>query len=331
MICPNCRHKNVPGGKFCSNCGKALPTSFICSNCGNEMSPDDRFCDICGAKNSAVGRQQSTRTGTAPRAARPQAPTRIYNPLDEAATAGRPVSPQISAEDYADDYAAGPSLPVREARDPYNSFSGDRYGQWDEAADYDEYGEYDDYDDYDEYDDYEEYGRGSKPGTAKTVLIIILAAVALVVVIGIISIISGFIKDSRGRMESGLNDTTTSTTLQTAPSTTRPSLTTTTTTVPTTTPTTVIETTTETTTLPPTTVPTGPMLYIRSSEGFVIRAGAGTSFDRLGIASTGMGLTILGEVEGETAEGFGNVWYQVDYNGQIGYVIKDTGGGQEVR
>lgn len=331
MICPKCRHKNTEGSSYCSACGTKLETSYICSNCGNSIRGNETFCTVCGAKNSAV------HPGTGRPKAGKAAPTRIYNPLNSDLHDPE-VSPQLSYDDHevsAPKSRRGPIIPPQSSPDPYGSFKGDRYADDSYAYDdVDDYAEYDNYDDYDEYDDYDDYPERRRPNAAKTILIVVLAIVALVVVIGIISIISGFVNDSRERIES---TTTASTEMVTTPptTTTQPILTTATT-LPTTTPLTFESSTTlpsETTTVPTTTAPieAGKSLIVLNERGFVIRSGPGTSNSSLGIAGAGTTLKIIGEVQGEMAEGYGSTWYQIEYNGQTAYVIKDTRGGQQVR
>ncbi|MBN2525895.1 MAG: SPFH domain-containing protein [Deltaproteobacteria bacterium] len=50
VTCPDCQ-KTVPPGKFCAECGAALPTGpKFCSNCGNKLDAGARFCPECGNK-----------------------------------------------------------------------------------------------------------------------------------------------------------------------------------------------------------------------------------------------------------------------------------------
>lgn len=290
------------------------------------MAANESYCNECGARNSAVSDDSGSRSAT-----------RVYSPLGDefdAYASDSEISPRLDANGY-DDYPAGPSLSQQASHDPYDSFSGDQYGGQNSFDHYDR--GYEDYDDY-EYDDYDDpYARHSSPGIAKTILIVVLAIVALIVVIGIVSIISGFVKDSKSRME--ISTPTESVMMETTVTTTQTLMTTSETTMPTTElttepPTTTTETTTEAPTEPPVTTtvaPAGTTLVVRNSQGFVVRSGPGTSYDRLGVAHAGSTLRIVGEVQGETAQGFGSTWYQVDYNGQTAYVIKDSGGGQEIR
>jgi len=48
MECPNCRHQNREGAKFCEECGAKLQS--ICPECGSELRPQAKFCDECGAR-----------------------------------------------------------------------------------------------------------------------------------------------------------------------------------------------------------------------------------------------------------------------------------------
>src|SRR5437879_3990473 len=58
MICPTCATENVPGAKFCLECGTRLAAS--CPNCGATNLPGAKFCNECGTRlaggaNSATG------------------------------------------------------------------------------------------------------------------------------------------------------------------------------------------------------------------------------------------------------------------------------------
>ena len=46
--CPHCNAK-VGGGKFCTECGKALAAvKVVCTGCGTELPPRAKFCADCG-------------------------------------------------------------------------------------------------------------------------------------------------------------------------------------------------------------------------------------------------------------------------------------------
>ena len=46
MNCPNCGTENLPGSRFCNNCGERL--AVACPNCGTANQPGARFCNECG-------------------------------------------------------------------------------------------------------------------------------------------------------------------------------------------------------------------------------------------------------------------------------------------
>jgi class 3 adenylate cyclase/tetratricopeptide (TPR) repeat protein len=46
VSCPQCRHDNPPGAKFCSGCGGRLEA--VCPECGHSNLPGSRFCNECG-------------------------------------------------------------------------------------------------------------------------------------------------------------------------------------------------------------------------------------------------------------------------------------------
>lgn len=50
VACPNCGTLNLPGAKFCNNCGTAIPQGIVCGNCGAQMPAGSKFCHNCGAK-----------------------------------------------------------------------------------------------------------------------------------------------------------------------------------------------------------------------------------------------------------------------------------------
>src|SRR5262245_54217296 len=47
MRCPDCRHENPGGAKFCAQCGARLAAA--CPRCGAALAPGARFCSECGA------------------------------------------------------------------------------------------------------------------------------------------------------------------------------------------------------------------------------------------------------------------------------------------
>ncbi len=54
MNCPNCRHDNPSGNKFCAECGVKLPIPNICPACRTENPAGTKFCSECGAKLTAA-------------------------------------------------------------------------------------------------------------------------------------------------------------------------------------------------------------------------------------------------------------------------------------
>jgi hypothetical protein len=45
MTCPQCRHENEAGAKFCEEC--AAPLARACAKCGRPLSPTAKFCPEC--------------------------------------------------------------------------------------------------------------------------------------------------------------------------------------------------------------------------------------------------------------------------------------------
>ena len=46
----SCGAQNVPGAKFCSNCGEKLKKAVICPKCGFSQQGVMKFCPNCGTK-----------------------------------------------------------------------------------------------------------------------------------------------------------------------------------------------------------------------------------------------------------------------------------------
>ena len=49
-ICPGCGSENLPGTKFCNNCGEKLAADKRVCECGAEVAVGVKFCGSCGAK-----------------------------------------------------------------------------------------------------------------------------------------------------------------------------------------------------------------------------------------------------------------------------------------
>jgi class 3 adenylate cyclase/predicted ATPase len=63
MECLSCHAENSDSGRFCTQCGAALPTR--CTQCGVLNAPDSRFCGGCGA-NLSVPASPSAEAATTP-------------------------------------------------------------------------------------------------------------------------------------------------------------------------------------------------------------------------------------------------------------------------
>src|SRR5262245_4148712 len=48
MQCPQCRHANPPGTKFCGECGARLQS--LCPACQTPNPPSNKFCSECGQR-----------------------------------------------------------------------------------------------------------------------------------------------------------------------------------------------------------------------------------------------------------------------------------------
>src|SRR5262249_24792201 len=46
MKCLRCQHENVPGSKFCLECG--VPLGLVCRACGAQLPASAKFCNECG-------------------------------------------------------------------------------------------------------------------------------------------------------------------------------------------------------------------------------------------------------------------------------------------
>jgi class 3 adenylate cyclase/tetratricopeptide (TPR) repeat protein len=79
MECPQCRHANPPGTKFCGECGTRLQS--LCPACQAPNPPSNKFCSECGRPLAGaapgVGQALATAPGTTPaRFASPE----VYTP-----------------------------------------------------------------------------------------------------------------------------------------------------------------------------------------------------------------------------------------------------------
>ena len=72
MACPQCQHENLPGQKFCGECGARL--ALLCPACNTSNPPANRFCGECGARLTAA----APAAGAAPPAAHPMTPAERF-------------------------------------------------------------------------------------------------------------------------------------------------------------------------------------------------------------------------------------------------------------
>lgn len=49
-MCPQCRHENPEGVKFCQECGSKLGVQNLCPSCGTANPTGVKFCQECGSK-----------------------------------------------------------------------------------------------------------------------------------------------------------------------------------------------------------------------------------------------------------------------------------------
>src|SRR5215831_10041024 len=86
MECPQCRHTNPPGTKFCGECGARLQS--LCPACQSPNPPTNKFCSECGQR--LAGPAAAPPAASAPAASAPAAVT----PAPVVATPGRFASPE---------------------------------------------------------------------------------------------------------------------------------------------------------------------------------------------------------------------------------------------
>jgi class 3 adenylate cyclase len=101
VICPNCSSENIPGAKFCNECGTALAVG--CPSCGAANKPGARFCSECGTQLSAA-----TTGATSParadgsRASAPVAERRLVTVLFADLVGFTPFAEERDAEEVRD-------------------------------------------------------------------------------------------------------------------------------------------------------------------------------------------------------------------------------------
>src|SRR5215510_5243354 len=69
MECPQCRHVNAPGTKFCGECGARLQS--LCPACKTANAPANKFCSECGHRLTPVAREATAAAVTVPAAPAP--------------------------------------------------------------------------------------------------------------------------------------------------------------------------------------------------------------------------------------------------------------------
>lgn len=345
--CPNCQYTNPDSARFCSHCGIALAAADFsepphagaarpCTNCGSRLPAGAPTCPVCGAAAIEPVRPAAAPGGAQPRPVRPTgaAPSAVRGDAGVQSSFdpdGRHhYYVDLTGEEPAESAPAGrrSSRPApiadREApprRGGYryrDDFGGDLYsdGRAEER--------YTDYDDgYDEAEPYDDYAY-SKPrrNVPRMILTATLALLSLVVVIGIISVVRQLVNHPPLTTET---QTAASTTPSTQTTTAKPTtvITTTPITKP---PTTTTQPPTTTTTAETTLAPGAVVVTITAGDGYVLRSGPGTNYDRMGLAAHNNSVQVIGTVTGQAVEGIGDQWYQVLVNGQTLYMIKDPAG-----
>ena len=64
MECPQCRHANLPGTKFCGECGTRLQS--LCPACQTPNPPTNKFCSECGQRLADAAPASASAVAAAP-------------------------------------------------------------------------------------------------------------------------------------------------------------------------------------------------------------------------------------------------------------------------
>src|SRR5262249_58214712 len=84
MECPQCRHANPSGTKFCGECGTRLQS--LCPACQTPNPPTNKFCSECGQQLAGAAPAPPAPAAVTPPAAAPArfASPETYTPHDPA-------------------------------------------------------------------------------------------------------------------------------------------------------------------------------------------------------------------------------------------------------
>jgi class 3 adenylate cyclase/predicted ATPase len=96
VICPNCSADNIPGAKFCNECG--TPLAAGCPSCGATNKPGAKFCNECGTALGAGHESVASSPATSPRSG-PQAERRLVTVLFADLVGFTPFAEERDAED----------------------------------------------------------------------------------------------------------------------------------------------------------------------------------------------------------------------------------------
>jgi class 3 adenylate cyclase/tetratricopeptide (TPR) repeat protein len=97
VICASCGSENIPGAKFCNECGTTL--AYGCPNCGAVNKPGAKFCNECGTTlGTAVGAVQPANRP----AASPVAERRLVTALFADIVGFTPFAEERDAEEVRD-------------------------------------------------------------------------------------------------------------------------------------------------------------------------------------------------------------------------------------
>ena len=64
VACPSCQATNLAGAKFCSSCGKGIPSAAACPKCNTQNAPGAKFCNSCGTSMAAAAKPVCAKCNT---------------------------------------------------------------------------------------------------------------------------------------------------------------------------------------------------------------------------------------------------------------------------